>query len=68
MRAKGYAATEPKVVDVKTAAKNSSFAIGTKLSGDYIESLETEDLKEAAHQINRRTEFQVIATNYQPRK
>ena len=28
--------------------------------------LETEEQKEAAHQINRRTEFQVIATDYEP--
>lgn len=65
LRAKGYAATEPKVVDEKIAAKYNFLTVGTVLTEDYIESLDSEELQEQAHQINRRTEFQVIATNYQ---
>lgn len=66
LRAKGYAATMPKVVDKKTAVQNSFLTEGTELKPEFIESLESEEQQEIAHQINRRTEFQVIATNFQP--
>ena len=66
LRAKGYAATMPKVVDKKTAAQNSFLTEGTELKPEFIESLKSEEQQEIAHQINRRTEFQVIATNFQP--
>ncbi len=67
LRAKGYAATMPKVVDKKTAAQNSFLTEGVELKPEFIESLESEEEKEIAHQVNRRTEFQVIATNFQPK-
>ncbi len=66
LRAKGYAATMPKVVDKKTAAQNSFLTEGAELKPEFIESLKSEEQQEIAHQINRRTEFQVIATNFQP--
>lgn len=66
LRAKGYAATMPKVIDKKLAALNTFLTEGTKLTQDYIENLESEEQQEIAYQINRRTEFQVISTNYKP--
>jgi len=66
LRAKGYAATMPKVVDNKLAEQYDFLSEGTKLTPEFIESLETEEQQEIAHQINRRTEFQVISTDFQP--
>jgi len=66
LRAKGYAATMPKVVDRKIAEQNSFLTEGTELTPEFIEGLESEEEQEIAHQINRRTEFQVISTNFQP--
>ncbi len=66
LRAKGYAATEPKTVDAKLAAKHAFLNEGDVLTPEFIENLPTEEQQETAHQINRRTEFQVIATDYEP--
>ena len=66
LRAKGYAATMPKVVDNKLAALNAFLAEGATLTQDFIENLESEEQQEVAHQVNRRTEFQVISTEYKP--
>jgi len=68
LRAKGYAATEPKTVDARLASKYSFLKKGDVLTPAYIEQLENEEQQEVAHQVNRRTEFQVIATDYKPRK
>jgi peptidoglycan-associated lipoprotein len=38
------------------------------LSEEFIGTLETEEQKEIAHQINRRTEFRVLRTDYEPGK
>ena len=56
----------PKVVDKKLAEQNSFLFEGTELTPDYINKLESEEQQEIAHQINRRTEFQVISTDFQP--
>ena len=68
LRAKGYAATMPKVVDGRLAEEHSFLTEGVELTPEFIESLESEEQQEIAHQINRRTEFQVISTNFQPQK
>lgn len=68
LRAKGYAATMPKVVDNKITAEYNFLKEGVKLTEDFIESLESEEQQEMSHQINRRTEFQVISTEYKSGK
>ena len=62
--AKGYGESEPKVVDKKLAAQYPFLKEGTVLDDAFINSLSTEEEKEICHQINRRTEFQVIRTDY----
>ena len=37
-----------------------------KLDGATINALQSEGLQECAHQINRRTEFKVLRTDYKP--
>ncbi len=66
LRAKGYAATKPKIVDAKVAAKYSFLAVGRELTPEFIDELETEEQQEAAYQVNRRTEFKVISMEYKP--
>jgi peptidoglycan-associated lipoprotein len=62
--AKGYGKTTPKVVDATIAAQNPWMKVGTTLNDQFINSLATDELKEIAHQINRRTEFKVLSTDY----
>lgn len=56
----GYGKTRPKTVTKRINKEFPQFAEGETLTPDYIESLEEDD-REAADQINRRTEFQVTA-------
>jgi peptidoglycan-associated lipoprotein len=68
LRAKGYAATMPKIVDMKMAAQHPFLKEGTEITQSFIDSLPTEEEKEVAYQINRRTEFQVLSTDYKTTK
>lgn len=60
IEAKGYGETQPQTVSAKQAAQYPFLKEGDVLTEDYINKLATEDQKEAAHQINRRTEFRII--------
>jgi peptidoglycan-associated lipoprotein len=58
--AKGYGATQPRTLD----KDRGSFKKGDRLDDAFINGLATKELKEQAHQLNRRTEFRVLKTNY----
>lgn len=62
--AKGYGETQPKIIDEKMHNKVPFFEVGTEMSPEFIKNLKSEDKKEIAHQINRRTEFKVIDKDY----
>lgn len=64
LSAKGYGESSPKVVDAAIAAQAPFLRLGTPLSESYINSLANDEQKEIAHQINRRTEFRVLRTDY----
>ena len=64
LEAKGYGESTPKVVDALSAGQNSFLKTGTTLSEQYINTLANDEQKEIAHQINRRTEFKVLRTDY----
>lgn len=66
LQAKGYGETVAKEVDSRTAEQNLFLRIGDILTEEYINSL-SEENQEAAHQVNRRTEFKVLRTDYIPR-
>jgi peptidoglycan-associated lipoprotein len=69
LKAKGYGESVPKVVDEKIAAENKFLTVGQVLSEEFINALPvTNNEQESAHQINRRTEFRVLSTDYIPRK
>jgi peptidoglycan-associated lipoprotein len=67
LAAKGYGKSVPKTVDMKTAREFTFLKEGDILTEQFIERLGSEELRESAHQINRRTEFKVLRTNYVPR-
>jgi len=64
LSAKGYGESNPKVVDAAISAQSPFLKTGATLSEQYINSLAGDEQKEIAHQINRRTEFRVLRTDY----
>jgi peptidoglycan-associated lipoprotein len=69
LQAKGYGESVPKVVDEKIAGENKFLSAGQVLTEEFINALPvTNNEQEIAHQVNRRTEFRVLSTDYVPRK
>lgn len=66
LQAKGYGESQPKVVDEKIVEEHSFLELEQVLNEDFINQLESADLQERAHQVNRRTEFRVLTTDYIP--
>ncbi len=60
----GYGESRPKTVTKRIHSQYPQFEEGVTLNEEYIKTLSKED-QQAADQINRRTEFQVIDTEYQ---
>lgn len=60
---KGYGESVPKTVTKRINREYPQFPEGTVLSEEFILTLSPED-QEAADQINRRTEFQVLTIDY----
>lgn len=65
LRPKGYGKTRPKTVTKRIARLYPQFKEGDVLNEDFIKGLDKAG-QEAADQINRRTEFQVLTTDFQP--
>jgi len=68
LSAKGYGESSPKVIDASIASQVSFLKPGVTLTEQYINSLANDEQKEIAHQINRRTEFRVLRTDYESPK
>ena len=66
LRAKGYAQSQPKVVDEQLINQYPFLTIGAVLNQQLIDGLSDDNQKEMVHQINRRTEFRVLSTDYKP--
>jgi peptidoglycan-associated lipoprotein len=66
MEAKGYGESQPKVVDDVILEENRFLNLEDIITESYIDQLPIEQ-QEQAHQINRRTEFRVLSTDYIPR-
>jgi len=64
LTAKGYGERVPRTLKKDFIYKGFTFKNGTKLTEEYINGLASDDLKEYAHQLNRRTEFKVISKDY----
>lgn len=63
LQPQGYGKSRPKVITKKLAREFPQFEEGTELTPEFIETLSEED-QDAADQINRRTEFQVLSIDY----
>ena len=68
LTAKGYGERVPRTLQKDFVHNGYTFKNGTKLTEDYINKLPSEDLKEYAHQLNRRTEFKVLSRDFVPRE
>jgi peptidoglycan-associated lipoprotein len=65
LEAKGYGESSPKIVGEQLAEEYEFLNEGDILEEAFISKLSTRD-QEVANQINRRTEFQVLSTDYKP--
>lgn len=66
LKAKGYAASNPKAIDARIEQSYPYLKEGSILNDAFINALESEEQREVCHQLNRRTEFRVLSTNYKP--
>jgi peptidoglycan-associated lipoprotein len=64
--AKGYGERVFRVLNKDVVKENYHFKAGTELNDQFVYSLPTKDIQEAAFQLNRRTEFFVLAKDYKP--
>jgi peptidoglycan-associated lipoprotein len=67
LKATGNGESSPKTVDDKLAKQYPFLTAGTALNESFIKSL-SPDNQEFANQINRRTEFKVLRTDYIPKQ
>jgi peptidoglycan-associated lipoprotein len=65
LTAKGYGEGQPKTVNKRISDYYEFLPEGTVLTEEYINSLPP-TRQEEAHQLNRRTEFRVLRTDYEP--
>jgi peptidoglycan-associated lipoprotein len=66
LSSEGKGETTPK--EVENDEDYPPFKRGDRLTKEFIDALPTKELREIAHQYNRRTEFEVLRTDYVPRK
>ena len=67
LTAKGYGERVPRTLQNDMTVKGYTFKAGTKLTEDFINKLPNTEVKEAAHQMNRRTEFRILSKDFVPR-
>ena len=67
LTAKGYGERVPRTIQKDMTVKGYTFKAGTRLTEDFINKLPSTEVKEAAHQMNRRTEFRILSKDYVPR-
>ena len=67
MVAKGYGERQPRLLLKDMIREGYTFKEGDVLSEEYIEALPSTEVKEAAHQLNRRTDFRVLSKDYIPK-
>lgn len=67
LTAKGYGERVPRTLHKDITVKGYTFKEGTKLTEEFINKLPNTEVKEAAHQMNRRTEFRILSKDFVPR-
>ncbi len=66
--ARGYGKRVPRVIEKTIVRLGFTFTAGTVLSEQYINALPSEQHRDVAHQLNRRTEFRVISDMFDERQ
>ena len=64
LTAVGYGEEQPKTVLKKLTETHTFLKEGDILTEEFINALEDDEQREICHQLNRRTEFQVLRTTY----
>ena len=67
LTAKGYGERVPRTIQKDITVRGYTFKAGTQLTEDFINKLPNNEVREAAHQMNRRTEFRILSKDYVPR-
>ena len=65
--AKGYGERVPRTLTHEVTKEGYTFAAGTVLTDSVINLLPSTAVKEAAHQLNRRTEFTILRNDFIPK-
>ncbi|MEI6173193.1 MAG: OmpA family protein [Bacteroidota bacterium] len=65
--AKGYGERVPRVLSKDITKEEFTFKVGIVLSDSIINGLPNNNVKEAAHQLNRRTEFSILRNDFVPK-
>jgi len=66
--AKGYGERVPRVLSKDIIREGYTFKAGTVITDSLINTLPNNEIKEAAHQLNRRTEFSILRNDFIPKK
>lgn len=66
--AKGYGERVPRTINKTISKEGYTFDPGTVLTDSLINTLPNTTVKEAAHQLNRRTEFSILRNDFVPKK
>ncbi len=64
--AKGYGERVPRTLEQDISINGFQFKSGAILDEEFIQSLPTTEHREAAHQLNRRTEFRILSRDFVP--
>ena len=67
LSAKGYGERSPRILTKDVTKEGYTFKAGTILNDSVINLLPGNTVKEAAHQLNRRTEFSILRNDYVPK-
>ncbi|MBW6498910.1 MAG: OmpA family protein [Bacteroidales bacterium] len=66
--ARGYGERMPRTLNRTITRDGTTFRAGVTLTEAYINRLTTERMREAAHALNRRTEFRILSDDFEPEK
>ncbi|MDP4290353.1 MAG: OmpA family protein [Bacteroidota bacterium] len=67
LKAKGYGKRVFRTLSQNLERAGFTFKAGTVLTDDFVNSLPTKDIQEAAFELNRRTEFKVLSKDFVPK-
>ena len=67
LKAKGYGKRVPRTLTQDLLREGYTFKAGTVITDEFVNTLPSKDIQEAAFQLNRRTEFKVLSKDFIPK-